>query len=124
MKNSYPELLEPGVSFFLIAEMGVKGSTVLFNFANFAGVGGIVSEANFLFFAEFEICKRCLGTGGFCILFALWGRSKITLTKCRTFFDPSNLVKIFLTIFLFQILHAQNRYTPLIAGSVHNYQIG
>ena len=57
LKISYPELLEPGVSFFLIAEMGVKGSTVWFNFANFAGVGGIVSEANFLFFAEFEICK-------------------------------------------------------------------
>ena len=67
-----------------MAEMGVRGSTVLFNFEYFAGVGGILSEANFLFFAEFEICKRCLGTGGFCMLFALSAYLKVFIVSDRS----------------------------------------
>ena len=84
-KFLYPELLDLlGVIAFLRAEIGVRGSTVLFNFKYFEGVGGILSEANFLFFAEFEICKRCLGTGGFCMLFALSAYLKVFIVSERS----------------------------------------
>ena len=46
--------------------------------------GWYLSEANFRFFAEFEICKRCLGTGGFCMLFALSAYLKVFIVSDRS----------------------------------------
>ena len=80
----------PTVAFILLGvltllfEESVKGSTVLFNFKILPGVGGILSEANFRFFAEFEICKRCLGTGGFCMLFALSAYLKVFIVSDKS----------------------------------------
>ena len=65
-------------------DRGVRGSTVLFNFKYLPGVGGILSEANFRFFAEFEICKRCFGMGGFCMPLALSAYLKVFIVSDRS----------------------------------------